>query len=154
PLEAPRPSLRERRARFRRRLGRRLRLRLRRDPLADPLRRDARLQAVRLVPDRLRNRRTAHRLLRLGGLEGVTQPCVHGRPALRQPPILPRCPSASLSPSNPSRMLLASFQPARVAASAAPCERAPERQRNITGSSLPTVAASSPRNSGLGRLPG
>ena len=33
------------------------------------------------------------------------QVCTHGRPALRQPPRLPRCSCSSMSPSNPSRML-------------------------------------------------
>ena len=42
-----------------------------------------------------------------GGSESLSlcQPCAQGRPATRQPPTVFRCPCASLSPSNPSRML-------------------------------------------------
>src|SRR5439155_21140373 len=48
------------------RLDRGVRLGVRGGALADPLRRDARLPALRLVPDRLRWGRLAYRVLRLG----------------------------------------------------------------------------------------
>ena len=78
-----------------------VRLGVRRDPLADPLRGDARLQAVRLVPDRVRDVFVPR--VRLG--DWKVYPCTQGRPALRQPPTVLRWCSASLSPSKPSRTL-------------------------------------------------
>ena len=56
-----------------RRLGGGFRLGVRGDPLADPLRGDARLQAVRLVPDRLRRRGAGYGLFRLGELDAQRQ---------------------------------------------------------------------------------
>src|SRR5207253_4846840 len=50
---------------------RRLRLRFRRHPLADPLRRDPRLPAVRVVPDRVRRGGAVDGLLRMGKLESL-----------------------------------------------------------------------------------
>src|SRR5467141_4619540 len=104
---------------------RRLRLRFHRHPLADSLRRDPRLPAVRVVPDRVRRGGAADGLLRLGELENLKNrdrprfsyvqprktwsvpdyPCTQGRPAFLQPPTLLRCCWSSLSPSKPSSTL-------------------------------------------------
>ena len=82
-----------------------VRLRLAVRALADPLHRDARLPAVRVVSHRFWIGCACHRLGRLGRLEALSQDCVQGSPALRQPLTVLRWPRASLSPSNPSSTL-------------------------------------------------
>src|SRR5437667_18402 len=66
PVEKPRALCGARSADVRGRPRRRLRLRFHRHPLADRLRRDPRLPAVRVVPDRVRRGGAADGLLRMG----------------------------------------------------------------------------------------
>ena len=87
------------------------------------------------------------------GNQVTHQLCRHGSPRWRQPPVFPRCPLVSGSPSKPCRMLYASM-PSSVARLAAAMDRTPLRQSISAFFPALTAAVTPPSKSAFSAIPG
>jgi len=150
-----------------------LRLRFHRHPLADSLRRDPRLPAVRVVPDRVRRRGAVNGLLRMGELARLKTGTDHVFRSYAWENVVCPC----FSPAPKADLLCASRDAAAMLLVVLVALEAFEHVVGLAPSSLHrgfggavracpgaadehyrfvffVTAASSPMNSGLGRLPG